>query len=176
DRICDIAVDRAGNLYGVGFTASTDFPVTNAIQATFGGGSYDGFAFKLGPGGTNIVYSTYLGGSGTDFSLGVDVDTNGNTYVLGETLSANFPITNALQTVLNGNGNTSVYDACLTKLTPLGQLIYSTFLGGSDSDYGSGIKVEPNGDAVIVGQTGSIDFAPYANYGSINSGSLDGYV
>src|SRR5208283_5147830 len=69
DRICDIAVDRAGNLYGVGFTASTDFPVTNAIQATFGGGSYDGFAFKLGPGGTNIVYSTYLGGSGTDFSL-----------------------------------------------------------------------------------------------------------
>ena len=179
DRITSIAVDDAGNLYGTGYTDSTDFPVTNAVQATYGGGAYgiyDAVAFKLDSTGTNIVYSTYLRGSQTDQGYGVAVDTNHNAYIVGTTYSANFPVTNAIQPVLNGNGNTSISDAFLTKLSPTGQMIYSTYLGGANTDTGYGVKVQSDGEAVIVGQTGSIDFAPYVNYGSINSGNLDGYV
>jgi RHS repeat-associated protein len=186
-----IAVDGSGNIYVTGFTLSPDYPTTNAISSTLSGAE-DAFAFKLGPGGTNRIYSTYIGGngsvalsypigfglqgSGCDIGYGIAVDTNGNAYIVGQTFSVNFPVTNALQTVLNGYGNATISDAFVTKLSPSGQMIYSTFLGGSNTDIAYGVKVQSDGEAVIVGQTGSTDFAPYANYGSINLGNLDGFV
>lgn len=171
-----IAVDGSGNVCVSGLTSSTNFPTTNAAQSTYGGGTYDAFAFKLDPTGTNIVYSTFLGGNGEDEGYRNGVDANGNVYITGYTFSTNFPITNALQSVLNGNGTTTSSDAFVTKLSPSGQLVYSTFLGGANTDIGYGAEVQSDGEAVIVGQTGSIDFAPYNNYGSVNSGNLDGFV
>ena len=188
-----IAVDGAGDAYVTGFTQSTNFPTTNAISSTLSG-AQDAFVFKLGPGGTNRLFSTYLGGtgsatgsgnpnnvdgiqgSGSDAGNGIAVDVNGNIYVVGLTYSTNFPTTNALQSVLNGNGSDTISDAFVTKLTPSGQMIYSTFLGGVNTDVAYGVAAQSDGSAVIVGQTGSIDFAPYNNYGSINSGNLDGFV
>ncbi|HZI32154.1 MAG TPA: SBBP repeat-containing protein, partial [Candidatus Binatia bacterium] len=170
-----IAVDGSNNIYVTGYTISTNFETTNAIQSTYGG-SQDAFAFKLGPGGTNIIYSTYLGGNKLDGGYGVGVDADGNACVVGLTFSANYPTTNALQTTINGNGSTSVSDAFITKLTSFGQLAYSSYLGGAQTDVAYGVKVQADGEAVIAGQTGSTDFAPYANYGSVNSGNLDAFV
>jgi RHS repeat-associated protein len=170
-----VAADSSGNIYVTGYTLSTNFPRTNAVQSAYGG-KQDAFAFKLGPGGTNILYSTFLGGSKQDTGFGIDADGSGNAYVVGQTFSTNYPNTNALQTVINGNGTTTSSDAFITKLTPSGQLSYSSFLGGSNTDAAYGVKVQKDGQAVIAGQTGSIDFAPYVNYGSINSGNLDAFV
>jgi hypothetical protein len=96
--------------------------------------------------------------------------------VVGQTYSSNYPITNALQSVINGTGNTTISDGFITKLSPSGQLLYSTYIGGSKTDIAYAVAVQSDGEAVIVGQTGSTDFAPYANYGSINSGGLDGFI
>ena len=176
EYVSSIALDKSGNLYAVGETRSTDFPVTNAIQTTYGGGTYNAFALKLDHTGTNVIYATYLGGNVNDWANGVGSDTNGNAYIVGTTFSANFPITNALLSVINGNGSTSVSDGFLTKLSPSGQLLYSTYLGGSQSDIANGVAVQADGEVVVAGQTGSTDFAPYANYGSVNSGNLDAFV
>ena len=176
-----IAIDNSNYVYVSGFTASVNFPNTNAAQKYMNGtntmtSAYDAFAAKFAPGFSNLVYSTFLGGSGPDQAYGVGVDTNGDAFVVGLTFSTNYPSTNALQTSLNGNGTTTTSDAFITKLSPAGQFVYSTFLGGSNTDVAYGVNVQSDGEAVIVGQTGSIDFAPYNNYGSINSGNLDGFV
>jgi hypothetical protein len=96
----DMAIDPDGNAYVVGNTMSTNFPVKNAIQPTFGGDIQiggDAFITKFNATGDGIVYSTYLGGGGTDVAEGVTVDSGGNAFVTGYTRSANFPLANALQ-------------------------------------------------------------------------------
>jgi hypothetical protein len=89
----NIAVDAQGNAYISGLTSSADFPTTNALQATFGGGTSDAFLAKLNPSGSGLIYSTYLGGSGDDASYGIALDSSGSVYVMGTTTSANFPTT-----------------------------------------------------------------------------------
>ena len=96
-----IAVDSSGDAFVTGFTQSSDFPTANAVQGVMGisGGStcgstacFDAFVSKLNPSGTALVYSTYLGGNGADFGQGIALDSSGNAYVAGSTLSANFPV------------------------------------------------------------------------------------
>jgi hypothetical protein len=155
-----IAVDGAGNAYVTGFTSSTDFPTTNPLQATSGGGVYgeDAFVAKLNATGNALVYSTYLGGSGDDFGDGIAVDGAGNAYVTGSTDSTDFPTANPLQATCAG-----VSDAFVTKLNAAGNaLVYSTYLGGSDGDGGDGIAVDGAGNAYVTGFTSSTDF-PTAN-------------
>ncbi|TMG77584.1 MAG: hypothetical protein E6H80_00745, partial [Betaproteobacteria bacterium] len=83
-----IAVDADGNAYVTGFTGANDFPTTpGAFQSAFAGG-WDAFVTKLNPTGSALVYSTYLGGSFLDGGSGIAVDSNGNTYVTGETQSS----------------------------------------------------------------------------------------
>src|SRR5439155_500280 len=126
----------SGNAYVTGRTQSTNFPTTAGAFQTTGGGTEDAFVTKLNPTGSLLVYSTYLGGSGFDEGFGIAVDTLGNAYVTGLTLSTNFPTTaGAFQTTLGGTE-----DAFVTKLNPTGTgLVYSTYLGGSDFDEGFGI-------------------------------------
>jgi beta-propeller repeat-containing protein len=150
-----IAVDANGNAYLTGATGS-NFPTTvGAFQTTSGGGS-DAFAVKLDPGGSALVYSTYLGGSGFEQGQGIAVDSAGNAYVTGYTLSTNFPTTvGAFQTTSGGG-----FDAYAVKIDPSGSaLVYSTYLGGSGRDQGSSIAVDANGDAYVAGFTGSTNFA-----------------
>jgi len=150
-----IAVDTAGNAYVTGVTYSTDFPTTTgAFQTTFGGGYGEAFVTKLNPTGTALVYSTYLGGTGSDIGGGIAVDTAGNAYVTGSTGST-FPTTaGAFQTTFGG-----VYDAFVTKLNPTGTaLVYSTYLGGTGNDAGDGIAVDTAGNAYVTGFTESTDF------------------
>ncbi len=149
-----IAVDSAGNAYITGETSSMNFPTVNTLQPVFGG-TYDAFVAKLNPEGSALLYSTYLGGSGEDGGQGIAVDGDGNAYLTGHTYSINFPIANALQSTHGGG----VSDAFVTKLNPAGStLLYSTYLGGSGDDFGTGIAVDIAGSTYITGWTYSTDF------------------
>ena len=156
-----IAVDGLGNAYVTGQTASTNFPITSPLQASFGGGSgflVDAFVTKINAAGSALVYSTYLGGSGDDFGQGVAVDGAGNAYVTGSTSSTNFPTANPLQASFGGGD-----DAFVTKINAAGSaFVYSTYLGGNGDDQGRGIAVDGAGNAYVTGWTRSTNF-PTAN-------------
>jgi hypothetical protein len=164
-----IAVDSAGNAYLTGTTDSTDFPTANSFQALHAGGINDAFVTKLNPSGNALVYSTYLGGGGSDAGYGIAVDSFANAYVTGSTSSIDFPTMNSLADYGGG-----VIDAFVTKLNPSGKaLVYSTYLGGSGDDAGYGIAVDSVGNACVTGSTSSPDFPTasplQARYGGAES-------
>jgi hypothetical protein len=167
-----IAVDASGNAYVTGNTASPDFPTT-AFQTAKQPG-FDAFVTKLNPAGTALVYSTYLGGDGSDTGLGIAVDAAGSAYVTGQTNSTNFPTTmGAFQTANQGG-----FDAFVTKLNPAGaSLVYSTYLGGSGFDFGQEIALDATGNAYVTGETNSPNFptTPGA-FQTANAGSTDAFV
>jgi hypothetical protein len=113
-----IAVDAAGNAYVVGSTQSKDFPIVNALQPAFGGGSTDAFVTKIHPSGSTLTYSTYLGGRDRDFANGIAVDAAGNTYVGGNTMSDNFPTAAAWQPTFGGPTYGFYGDAFVVKIAP----------------------------------------------------------
>jgi hypothetical protein len=165
-----IAVNDAGAVYVTGDTASPDFPVSNPLEDTLGG-LFDAFLVKLDEAG-EIAYSTYLGGSDLDFGRGIAVNTvTGAVYVTGETRSSDFYIFNApKKTILQGPS-----DAFVTQLDVEGkQIIYSTYLGGSESDTGLGIAVDQTGAVYVTGETLSKDFpkTPKSRFG----GKADAFV
>jgi YVTN family beta-propeller protein len=146
-----------GSAYVVGQTRSWDFPLSHPLQGTPGGG-FDAFVAKLDPSGANLVFSTFLGGSGADYGLGIALDAEANIYVVGETASVDFPIANALQGTRQGPT-----DAFVTKLDrSASTLVYSTYLGGSWNDSAWGVAVDRRGRAHVVGRTDSTNF-PTAN-------------
>ncbi len=152
-----IALDSSGNAYIVGNTSATDFPVTPGAFATTISGFRSGFVTKLNPAGSALVYSTYLGGSNYDDALAVDVDAAGNAYVGGSTTSPNFPVTpGAFHQTKLAPANATGF---VTKLNPAGSaLVYSTYLGGSDTEQVKAIAVDAAGTAYAAGHTESTDF------------------
>ena len=164
DQGLGIAVDGSGNAYVTGRTSSTDFPVTRgAFQTSYGGGTDDVFVTKLNSTGSALLYSTYLGGSAQDIGNGIAVDTSGSAYVTGVTSSGlaattSFPTTPGTLAPSYIGGSS---DAFVTKLTTTGSaLVYSTYLGGSGFDEGTGIAVDslPTPNAYVVGFTSSTNF------------------
>jgi hypothetical protein len=160
-----IAVDSSGNAYITGDTSATDFPVTPGVfQPT----SKDvnqptAYVSKLNAAGTALVFSTYLGGSGSTSSgeagNAIAVDASGNVYVAGATSSADFPITpsNAFQQLNKASGTFS--NCFLTELNPTGTLLlYSTYLGGTASDSCAGLALDVNANVYLTGFTSSLDF------------------
>jgi uncharacterized repeat protein (TIGR01451 family) len=169
-----IAVDAVGNAYIAGDTSSTDFPVGGSgADTVFGGGAAgqtDAFYVKLGPTGA-FLYGTYMGGIDYDTAVGIGVDSTGNVYVAGSTLSdaATFPQTaNGYDQVRTG------YDAFLTKFNASGTRVYSTFLGGSGGDNynvkAGGLAVDDQGRAYLTGDTYSTDFPVVGGYQATFSG------
>src|SRR2546422_827769 len=169
-----IAVDATGNAYVTGITFSPDFPATaGTFQPSSPGG--DAFVTKLNPSGAALVYSTYLGGTGSDVGFGIAVDSFGNAYVTGQTFSSDFPTTEgAFQTTFGGGGG---FDAFLTKVNPAGAaLVYSTYLGGTSDDFGLGIAVDNFGNAYVTGFTGSLDFPTLGAFQSTSGDGGDAFV
>ncbi len=170
-----IAVDNDGNAYITGITNSSDFPTTTgAFDTNYNGGYRDTFVVKLNPSGTELVYSTFLGGSSYDYGNTIAVDGFGNAYVGGRTNSANFPVTaGAFDTTRNGD-----YDAFITKLNAAGSaLAYSTFLGGSGYDTCAGIAVDGSGNAYATGRTESSDFPITTDsFDTTYNGNSDAFV
>jgi uncharacterized protein (TIGR03437 family) len=154
DYATSVTSDAQGNVYVAGLTYSSDFPVTaGAVQTTFGG-TCDAFIAKIGPDG-KLIWSTYLGGILDDWATGVALDSAGNVLVTGYTRSANFPLSNAIESTYN-NGASDDYDAFVAKLDPNGtKLLYSTFLGGADNDGAAGIAADAAGNAYVAVTVGS---------------------
>jgi len=170
DQGNSIAVDSSGNAYLIGVTFSTDFPTANPMQVALGG-VQDAFVTELNASGSALVYSTYFGGSSNDSGSGIAVDSSGNAYVTGYTASTDFPIMNPLQSY-GGDG-----DAYVAKLNATGSaLVYSTFLGGSGNDNGSGIAVDVSGNAYVTGNTQSTNFPTMNPVQLANGGSTDAFV
>jgi hypothetical protein len=168
-----IAVDAAGNAYVTGGTASIDFPTANSVQSTNHGGVLDAFVTKFNADGTALVYSTYLGGNGNDLGTAITVDTSGNAYVTGRTMSTDFPMANAIQPTNHG-GN---FDTFVTKIDAEGAaLVYSTYLGGSGGEESTAIAVDGAGKVYVTGESTSLDF-PVANaFQPTNRGGMEAFV
>jgi hypothetical protein len=174
-----IAVDKAGDAYVSGFAHSFDFPVTLGAYQTanlaYENGGTNLTISKLNPGGTGLLYSTYLGGSSYpgDFSAGMVVDSTGNAYVTGFTYSADFPTpAGAYRT----SKLAALETAFVSKVNSTGTgLAYSTFLGGSASESGYGLALDGSGDLYVTGRTASSDFPVTGNaYQITNAAAASG--
>ncbi|MFX1251443.1 MAG: SBBP repeat-containing protein [Promethearchaeota archaeon] len=171
DECMDIDVDTSGHSYITGFTQSFNFPTKNAYNDTYSG-SGDGFVTKLNTTGNGLVFSTYLGAPSFDWAFSIAVDAYNNSYITGLTYSNTFPIKDANQSVLNGSS-----DAFVTKLNATGtELVFSTFLGGSNQEEGYGISVDADGDVYITGGTSSNDFPTQNPYDNTYNGLSDSFV
>jgi len=169
DRGHDIVVEN-GFAYITGYTRSSDFPTENAFDSSHNGGPHDCFVTKFEVDGQSLVYSTYIGGVDHDYGYGIAVE-NGFAYVIGHTDSSGFPTINAYNSTYSGN-----QDCFVTKLNTTGnELIYSTFLGGINSEEGYGIDVE-GGYAYVTGLTYSPDFPTENAYDSTQRGNQDCFV
>jgi large repetitive protein len=166
-----IAVESQGNAYLVGSTSSTDFPTLSPYQPS-NGGSEDAFVIKFNAAGSNLVYSTYIGGSGSDSANGVALDSSGIPSVTGRTSSSNFPISSALQP--NKAGGVDAFEFKLSYSG--GELVYSTYLGGSGGDTAYGIAVDASGNAHICGYTTSSDFPTFNPLQGANGLLSDAFI
>jgi len=172
DQANGVAVDANGNVYVAGLTSS---PGIASLRPY--GGNGDAFIAKFNPllsGSASLLYFTYLGGSLADSAGGIAIDSNGNVYVTGSTVSADFPVAGAVFQPAYGGGNA---DAFVTKLDPAGtNILYSSFLGGSNTESGNGIAIDSIGSAYVTGQTCSLDF-PLTNPEQASSGgNCDAFV
>jgi len=168
-----IAVDSSGHAYVTGFTPSTDFPLKNPLQATYGGGANEAFITKLDLTGQALVYSTYIGGSGSDISWNIALDASGAVYVTGTTFSTDFPLKHPIQASLAGGGT----DAFVTKIDAAGlSYVYSTYLGGNGGDTGISIAVDSVGAAYITGSTSSTDFPLMTPIQGTSGGFAEAFV
>jgi hypothetical protein len=150
-----VAVDAAGAAYVTGCTSSSDFPTTSgAPQRTLATGP-DAFISKISANGSSLVWSTYLGGSGSDCGYGITCSSGGQVAVVGSVASANFPTTaGAFRTSLVGStdGFSTVINATGT------HLVYSTYLGSSGTDCANGVAIQSSGHVVVGGATDNASF------------------
>ncbi len=171
DTANSIAVDTGGNCYITGATTSTNFPLRTPIQGTNRGG-LDAFIAKFNAAGTNIIYSTYLGGQFGDAGRGIKVDAAGNAWIAGGTFSDDFPVLSAFQPTNRGLG-----DAFVARINSAGTaLTYSSFLGGGNTDEAVGIAIDTAGNAYVVGNTSSTDFNTQNPLQANNRGQQDVFV
>jgi hypothetical protein len=153
---CYVQTDKDGNIYCLGETSSSTFPTTQGAFDRTLGGSSDIYVSKFSPDGKNLIYSTYLGGSGEEFhSWFMKVGDDGCVYIAGTTTSNDFPLTtNAIGKTYKGN-----QDLFIVKLNTAGtQLFYSTYLGGSGAEFPSNIEIDRQGNIYVSGYTQSTDF------------------
>jgi|GEM_PF-932068 len=169
-----IVADNTGKVIIAGMTESDNFPILNHFQTR----QYnrDGFVAKLDTtqsGEACLLYSTYLGGTGTDYLNAMAVDSSGYTYVVGSTESVNFPTRNQFQEDLRTT------DGYLTKIDTSqcgdDSLLYSTYLGGYETDSCQAVAVDNSGIATIGGITYSLDFPLLNSYQTYN-GSGDAFI
>jgi len=148
-----IAVDPSGNAFVTGFTVSVDFPVTSGAFQTKPPNKIDAaFISKLNAAGSGLIYSTYLGGTGSDSGQAIRLDAQGNAYVLGTTYSTDFPVTaGAFQSVARAPWAYAVSPSrFVSKFSVNGSgLVYSTYLSGA-----SALDVDPTGNAYVAGAAG----------------------
>jgi len=155
----DMALDNDGNVYLVGFTSSADFPTSaTAYNDTYYGPSDDVIVMKLSTDGSTILYSTFIGGNGTDLGYGIEIDDAGCAYITGCTDSYNFPTVSAYDDTYNGK-DAYLGDGFVLKLSSDGSsILYSTFFGGSGDDIARVLTLDATNNIILNGETFSSDF------------------
>jgi hypothetical protein len=160
DKGYGIAADNSGNAYITGYTEGRYFPTRNAYQCyPWWLGDYIAFVTRIDTtlsGNESLIYSTYLGGSDQDIGLDIKVDDNRNVYVTGYTESNDFPVLHKYQN--NQGGNDAFVSKIDTNRSGAASLIFSTYLGGSNHDYGYGIDIDSSGYVYVTGKTASTNF------------------
>jgi uncharacterized protein (TIGR03437 family) len=148
-----LALDHSGNIVISGSTHSSSFPLKNPIDDTFKAQYSTGFVAKLTPDSRTFLFSTYMGGSGYQDSEGkIQIDTDDGFFVFGNSQSPDFPVKNALQSVLGG-----MSDETIAKFSPTGALIFSTYFGSPGWDQGTGLLAQ-DGSLILTGSTSSTEF------------------
>lgn len=171
------AIDKVGNIYVAGGTLSTNFPTSSGTYDASHNGNEDVFVAKLNRTGRQLLYSTYIGGSGMDRGLSLCLDPSGNAIVAGITQSSGFPTTaGAFDTTFNG----LLTDAFMTKLNGSGTaLIFSTFFGGNDYEQINGLTADASGNLYAAGFTesfnGTFPVTPGA-FQTMRFAGADGFV
>ena len=167
DSATAVALDSSSNVYVTGATQSTNFPVTGGAFQTLNQGSYDAFVSKINSQGTTVLYSTYVGGEGSDQSSSIAVGADGTVYIAGFTYSYHFPLQSPVASATHGG-----QEAFAAAMGPTGSsLVWSTYLGGSGDDQAMGIALDPRGMAYVAGSTLSSDFPTTSGaYRTTNAG------
>ncbi len=167
-----IAVDSSGNTYVAGATASPDFPTTPGVFQASLGGIYNAFVSKLAPGGVSLVYSTFLGGSGSDTATSIALDNSGRVFLAGFTSSVNFPQENAPDPQFQG-----YFDAFASVLDPEAKtLIFSSYLGGTGDDRAYAGALGAGSSFYAAGLTSSSNFPAGDALEPVLSGSYAGFL
>jgi hypothetical protein len=179
-----ITVTSSGNAVVAGLTWETNFPTTSgSYQTTYGGGFHDAFVTEMNSSGSALVYSTYLGGSLDDGATAIVQDSTGNLYIRGNTFSSNYPVSpGSYQQKQAGSGGTTS-DAFVSVLNnKLVKLLYSTYLGGTQSEYGLATQNIALGTGTtpsfyVTGNTKSTNFPTVAgSYQTANAGKNDAFI
>ncbi|MCI0681621.1 MAG: SBBP repeat-containing protein, partial [Gemmataceae bacterium] len=173
-----IAVDGVGNAYVTGLAsgaASVGFPTTPGAFQAAGRLGFDVFVTKLNATASGMIYSTLLGGAGTDYGLDIAVDAAGNAAVTGLTSSSDFPLVDPVQASL-GNFAAATQDAYITRLNATGTPYYSTYLGGTGDDRGQGLALDAFGNVYVAGLTTSANFPTAAPLQASSAGGTDAFV
>jgi hypothetical protein len=170
-----ISVDGDGRMYVVGDTESTDFPTSSPVQGS-PGGDIDAFVAAFEADGSRLTFATYLGGASLETGQDIQVDSDGNVYLVGSTRSGGFPEKHELQRCIGGG---SYYgDAFLTKLAPRGtSILFSTCFGGNDDDIAYGVELDESGQSVyMAGETASTNLHAESPYQASPQGGVDAFV
>lgn len=163
------AADGAGNVFVAGYTTSTNFPSSGGFDTSLGG-TQDAFVTRVSSSGT-LLWSSFLGGSAPEQLYGVVADPSGAALLSGSTESPDFPTTSGLDTVMDGT-----HDAYVTKVSPSGTVVWSTFLGGSAGDEGRGVALDSAGNALVTGTTSSADFPTPGGFDTTLGHVADAFV
>ncbi|MCB1049663.1 MAG: SBBP repeat-containing protein [Acidobacteria bacterium] len=151
EEVFTIVVDASGNAYIGGQTTSNDFPTTAGALIEMGDGD-DGYVCKLNADGSDLVFSTFLGGSSFDSVVDLSLDSSGNVVAVGYTFSSTFPTTSGAYQETKGSG----IDSFVSKLNSDGSsLIFSTFVGGSSADFVRGLALDGADNIYVIGFTTS---------------------
>ncbi len=156
DAARSIALDAAAGALVTGYTYSSDFPVTpGAFQDSMGFSDVSAFVTRLDPWGRSLVYSTFLTGEGTESGYGIAVDDSGRAWVAGFTDSPDFPVTLGSFDEVHG-GERDIFLCALDSTG--GELLYSTYIGGLESDYAWDLALGPQGRVYYTGYSRSPDY------------------
>jgi hypothetical protein len=169
-----LKLDESGNVVVTGWTESSNFPITPDAFDTGYHGQRDAFALKLSADGSELIYGTYLGGSGYDVPGGLVLDKAGSAIISGSTGSFDFPTTEDAYDATNAGGA----DAFILKLDASGStLMYGTFVGGSGGEHGHSLVLDAAGNLVVSGTTSSPSFPVTSEaYDTTHNGGFDTFV
>ncbi|MBK1724470.1 InlB B-repeat-containing protein [Thiocystis violacea] len=178
DKVEALRVTPAGDIYLAGSTASKNLPIKNAVQSANAGGT-DGFLLHIAPTGDEIVFSTYLGGTGTDAMTDMALDQDNHLILAGYTDSTDFPVLNALYPASAGK-----LDAFVAKLDHSGRFLhFASYLGGENNDLAQAVALDSDDDPTtglryiyLAGTTESNSFPADNAYQGYHAGAKDGFV